>query len=253
MEKDIWLKSSFTKKNLPDWTCPHCSKGILKGDTFKHEETALSRSWHSEEDWYPEFVQYSFTGSLVCSSCKEFVAFLGKGEEEFHQYYDGNLQKYVEENYSLFYPKFFHPTLQLFKIAEECPKEIEESINDSFALYWNDLGSCANKIRVSLELLLNKFNIKKTFINQHRKRQRLSLHKRIEEFKKIKPDIAELLLAIKWIGNTGSHIGELEKIDILETYEMLELALNKLYDNKEDELKKMAKEINKRKGKRKRK
>lgn len=252
MDKDIWLKSSFTKKSIPDWTCPYCKKAILKFDTFKSEESALSKSWHSHEDWEPEYIQYSFTGSLNCPSCNEFVAFLGNGREEFNHYYDEYHKEYIEENYSSFTPKFFYPTLQLFKIPDNCPDEIKNVINDSFALFWNDLASCANKIRVSLELLMDEFKIKKTIINRQRKRQRLSLHKRIEEFKNSKPEIAELLLAIKWVGNSGSHIGKLEKIDILETYEMLELSLNKLYDNKEDELKKIAKEINKRKGKRKR-
>lgn len=252
MDKGIWLKSNFTKNRVPDWTCPHCQKSVLKFDTFKSQETAISRSWHSHEDWEPEYIQYSFTGSLSCPSCNEFVAFLGDGREEFNHYYDEYREEYVEENHSSFTPKFFYPTLQLFKIPDSCPGEIAKTINESFALYWNDLASCANKIRVSLELLMDEQKVKKTFINKKRKRQRLSLHKRIEAFKNSKPNIAEFLFAIKWIGNTGSHIGKLEKIDILETYEILELSLNKLYNSKEDELKKIAKEINSRKGRRKR-
>jgi len=69
----------------------------------------------------------------------------------------------------------------------------------------------------------------------------------------IKPDIADFLLAIKWIGNTGSHTGKLERIDVLEAYELLELSLNKLYDDTEIKLSKISKEIIKRKGTRKRK
>lgn len=252
MEKEIWLKSNFTLKTSPNWSCPNCKKGILKLDTFKKEETALSKSWHSDPDWEPEYIRYTFTGSLTCGNCSEFVAFLGNGSEEFNHYYDEYRNEYVEENFSSFTPKFFHPTLQLFFINDHCPEEIRNIINDSFALFWSDLASCANKIRVSLELLMDEFKVKKTFIDRNRKRRRLSLHKRIEEFENSKPEIAEFLLAIKWIGNAGSHIGELEKIDILETYQMLELSLNKLYDNQEKELKKLAKEINKRKGTRKR-
>jgi len=66
-------------------------------------------------------------------------------------------------------------------------------------------------------------------------------------------EVKELLLAIKWIGNTGSHVGKLETIDILETYQLLEFALKKLFGNEESKIKKITKEINKRKGIRKRK
>jgi len=252
MDKDIWLKASFTKKRVPDWPCPHCSKATLRFDTFKSEETALSKTFHSNEDWGPEFLHYSFTGSLTCPSCNEFVAFLGSGSEEFDYYYDDYHDQHVEKNYSLFYPKYFFPALQLFKIPDKCPSDVKQAISDSFALYWNDRSSCANKIRVSLELLMNQLKVRKYLITEQRIKKRLSLHARIEAFKTSKPDIADFLLAIKWIGNTGSHSGKIEEIDILEAYEMLELTLNKLYDNKEDELKRVAKAINKRKGTRKR-
>lgn len=249
MDKDIWLKSSFADNKIPDWICPHCKIGVLKLDNFKAKETALSKSWHSHEDWEPEFIRYTFSGSLICDKCEEFVAFLGNGNEEFAHYYDQYSNDYIEENYSSYSPKYFYPTLQLFDLNKNCPDEIEDVINESFALFWNDLTSCANKIRVSLELLMDEFKVKKSFINNKRKRQKLTLHKRIEEFKSIQPEIADYLLAIKWIGNAGSHIGKLEKIDILETYELLELSLNKLFDDTEKKLKKIAQEINKRKGK----
>ncbi|MEO6884584.1 MAG: DUF4145 domain-containing protein [Bacteroidia bacterium] len=248
MKKEIWLKTNFADKKTPDWICPYCNSGILKLDTFKKSETALSRSYHSDDGWEPEFSRYTFSGSLICQNCNEFVSFLGDGSEEFSSDYD-NRDDYHEINYSLYSPVYFHPTLQLFELNSNCPIAIERVINESFALYWNDLTSCVNKIRVSLELLMDEFKVKKILVNKRKKQQRLSLHHRIEEFKNVKPEIAEYLLAIKWIGNAGSHIGTLEKIDILETYELLELSLNKLYDDTEKKLKKIAKEINKRKGK----
>lgn len=253
MDKQLWLKSEFDKKNIPDWTCPHCAKSILKIRSFESDETALSKEWQSHEDWEPEFIRFSFSGSLICPTCEEFVSFLGNGWLELYNRYDYQTERYMEEGKACYAPKYFYPALVLFEIPDKCPEKIREIISESFALYWSDLASCANKIRVSLEILMDEFRVKKTYINRNRNRKRLSLHQRIEEFKKLKKDVAEFLLAIKWIGNTGSHIGELNKMDILETYEMLELALNKLYDNNEVRLTKIAKEINKNKGRRKRK
>lgn len=94
---------------------------------------------------------------------------------------------------------------------------------------------------------MNQQKVKKTYI-QKGKRRRFTLHQRIEEFKLVKFEIANFLLAIKWIGNSGSHIGKLESKDILVAYELLEHTLNKLFDDKDSELKKKSKEINQRRG-----
>jgi transcription elongation factor Elf1 len=249
MEIKKWLKSSFSENNIPDWTCPSCNKGLLKieKDQFHFEETQLSASWHSEEGWEPEYIKYRFNGTLKCKNCNDFISFMGRGNLDHVHYYNDFQDEYFEDLNRVFYPLYFNPPLNLFQITKKCPKEIKNEIEDSFRLFWNDLPSCANKIRTSLEMLMNQQNIKKTFM-QGGKRKKLTLHKRIEEFKRVKPEIADFLLAIKWIGNTGSHIGILEKIDILDAYELLGHSLNKVFDDKETELKKKTKEIIKRKG-----
>jgi hypothetical protein len=56
-------------------------------------------------------------------------------------------------------------------------------------------------------------------------------------------------MAIKWIGNKGSHLGGIEKNDLLDAYELLEYSLNKLYNDPSKRLDKIAKRIIKRKGK----
>ena len=107
-----------------------------------------------------------------------------------------------------------------------------------------------NKKRDSIELLLNEQKVKKFEITGG-KRRPISLHKRIQLFGN--NDVKDLLTAIKWIGNTGSHnSSNLETIDVIETYKLLEFSLKKLYENEDKEIKKITDEINKRKGTRKR-
>ncbi|WP_373331448.1 DUF4145 domain-containing protein [Salmonirosea aquatica] len=101
-----------------------------------------------------------------------------------------------------------------------------------------------------MEILLTQEKVKRSVI-KNKKRRRLNLHDRIVEYQKKNSQIAEYLLAIKWIGNTGSHVGTLSQTDILDAYELLDFSLRKLYDNNEQTLNKMIKEINKRKGTRK--
>jgi hypothetical protein len=253
MEIKRWLKNSFSKNQIPDWLCPSCSSGLMKiePEQFHFEETQLSKSWHGHDNWEPEFIQYRFHGTLKCKSCGDFVSFLGTGGVDHVHYFDEYQNDYTEQYNDIFYPLFFNPPLPLFKVHKNCPDDIKNEIEDSFGLFWNDLPSCANKIRTSLEMLMNQQKIKKSFL-QGSKRKKMTLHRRIEEFKKVQPEIAGFLLAIKWIGNTGSHPGKLEKVDVLDAYELLEHSLNKLFDDTEGKLKKITKEINKRKGTRKR-
>jgi len=173
----------------------------------------------------------------------------GYGNVEYINYYDQVSDQHEEALIEEFTPTFFHPTLNIFRISENCPELVKNEIIDSFKLFWFDLPSCANKVRTSLELLLNEQKVNKT--TSTKKGRRLKLHERIVEYKKKNEQVADFLLAIKWIGNTGSHIGTLERNDLLDAYELLDFSLSKLYDNKETELEKLQREINKRKGTRK--
>ena len=56
-------------------------------------------------------------------------------------------------------------------------------------------------------------------------------------------------MAIKWIGNFGSHASDLlTKDDVLDAYEILELVISKLYEREDSiRVKKLSKDIVKRK------
>ena len=57
------------------------------------------------------------------------------------------------------------------------------------------------------------------------------------------------LLAIKWIGNEGSHPEKsLTKNDVIDLYEILEHVLSELFENKSKTILAKAKKINKAKG-----
>ena len=252
MDLTIWTKQYFDINSKLEWSCPSCEKNSLeiKKENFFSGETAESKKMRSEDqDWEVEWITLNFSGVLECKDCGEIVTFTGKGNVEHSGYYNYEMDDYVEEYNNVFSPTFFQPALHIFKIPKKCPTNVREEIIASFKLYWSDLSASANKIRSALEILLTEEKVKR-FQNKNGKRIPIFLHHRIESYKN--KEVIEFLLAIKWIGNTGSHIGGLEKIDILEAYKMLEFSLNKIYDNKEKEVKKIAKEINKRKGTRKR-
>ena len=123
-------------------------------------------------------------------------------------------------------------------------------LTKAFGLYWSDRGSSANRLRAATETLLSERRVPRFTINRNRKRVRISLHDRIEIFKARDADSAEYLLAIKWLGNTGSHYGldEFSDDDLLDGFELFEHVVERVYRRPEHRLKKIAKGINVRKG-----
>ena len=155
----------------------------------------------------------------------------------------GNGQRLIRRFFS---PLFFYPTLNIFPISNHCPEEISNQIRKSFSHYFSDQSAAANALRTALEYILNDLNIETNKINRKGENVDLKLHARIEIFGKQNPDLQPFLIAAKWIGNAGSHVGEINKDGILDGYELLFHCLDEIYE-KPEKIKTLgakAKEIN---------
>ncbi|MEZ5893123.1 MAG: DUF4145 domain-containing protein [Parvularculaceae bacterium] len=67
------------------------------------------------------------------------------------------------------------------------------------------------------------------------KRSRLSLHARIDKYKQTDSNSAEYLLAIKWLGNEGSH-ASLDKVgerDLLDGFDTFDHLIERIYVKRE--------------------
>lgn len=245
------FKNAFQTKSFPEYTCPTCHKGILfiEHKNIKTYESANSISAHGHDAWEPEWMQGIFFGILKCSngSCGETVVMTGEYVSKEKHEYDYQNDTYDLVVNKLLTPTCFNPAPHIFQLHKELPENINYEIINSFKIFWLDISSCANKIRRVVELIMDDMKIPKTYL-QSGKRKGYSLHKRIEQFKAKKPEEADLLMAIKWIGNSGSHTGDgLTKDDILDSYEILEHVTNKLYEKDTKRISKLTKTINKRK------
>jgi hypothetical protein len=247
----ISFKNPFQIENLPDWYCPTCNAGVLKCDSknIKTFESASSLSVKGHDAWEPFWMSGIFIGLLKCSnsSCNETVAITGYYKTNEDHEFDSVNDRYDLIVSQLLTPTSFNPPLHFFKINKNIPESINKVIISAFNIYWIDISSCANKIRVVVELIMDNLKVPKTFI-QSRKRKGYTLHKRIELFKVNNPEQADLLMAIKWIGNIGSHTSDdITKDDILDAFEILNHVTTNLYDKEADRIKKLTKTINKRK------
>jgi hypothetical protein len=257
MKKELWEHVVFSPDDKIKWPCPSCGQSnlTLPKENFVVKETGESERLHLKlNDWDPEWVQFHFTALFVCTNteCLETVTCLGHGSPNTHQYYNP-VSEEIEDCADEFYPRFFYPPLQMFSIPKKCSLLVVQEITKSFSLFWNDAAACANKIGVAIEQIMDDKKIKRIRVVRS-KRKTLSLHARInEEFRLKESEAADQLLAVKWIRNSGSHIGEITNADVLEAYEILEHALVEIYEGRAKNIKKMVKEINKARGPRRKK
>ena len=254
VQRELWKVSFLSWPTLP---CPRCGLGALTvpKDSISKEEPAWSEALRGHDAWEPEWIVRRFIAILTCAnpSCGEKVA--ACGEVELEWYYDyGPDGKTITVTNDRFIPRFFEPALPVFPIPENCPKEVKDELKKAFALIWSDAGSSGNRLRVAVEALLNERGVqKKAKIKKGQnkgKYRELKLHGRIERFAEREKDAATQLMAIKWLGNTGSHtaLEGLTHDDLLGAFEHFEYALDLVYVKKGPALAKLARAINKKKG-----
>jgi hypothetical protein len=244
MNRDIW-KQTLSENHAPRWSCPTCGTGFLrlKDRPIKVYATRESINASLSQDFYQGDATERFVCVLQCdkSSCAEPVSVLGTtGWEEVPDYDEEGYQGYAWSRYLV--PMFFDPPLALIDIPRTCPNEVRLELVAGFRLYWCHLGAAANRIRTAVELLLTYLRIKR-FTPQHGRRRRLNLHERIQIFRAHKPELGVPLLAIKWLGNEGSHPGALSHNDLLDAFGIVEHVLDELLNPASPEVQRIAKQI----------
>ncbi len=242
------------------WLCPSCKKGEL----IRYQGDSISRNTKEtqEKELFDEFNDFGEFGDgkeqlhvaiFNCNStnCCQSVASVGLLTVE-RRYHEIDPVDEIDENYStstFFYPKFFFPNLEIFEIPTKCPKRVTDALNESFKLYFSSPKACANQARIALEELLNSLKVKKVFKTKKGTLKKLNLHERIESLEGNYSEFKNLIKAIKWLGNAGSHSkGELNYQNLLEAYEMFDHVLSEIYNPKLKRLNNKARKIIKKKG-----
>jgi hypothetical protein len=211
-------------------------------------EPTFSNDLHSEDWWEPEHMTQRFASLLKCqnSSCGEIVFVAGNAVVEV--YYDEEGPNY----YDLLEPVTTTPSLGVFPLDDRWPESVRNQLKFAFSHLFCDPGASANRLRATVECLMDDRGVRK--YPRTGRRRPIDLHTRIVDFKDQNSDAADLLLAVKWLGNTGSHadVSGLTREDVLDGMELLERALHLIYDDSAKRLAKLARDINRRRGPRKR-
>jgi hypothetical protein len=242
MKRSLW-KQNLTKNWCPAWPCPICRKESIKlvPKSLIYKETVNSKRAYNHEAWDPEWIEYTFTAWAECKhqSCKQQFAIAGVGGVSPEQTEDG----FEWEDY--FAPRICQPMPDMLDFPTKCPDDIKEELRASFGVFWSHQAACAGRIRVSVECLMNHLGIPKRKKDKNGKYFDLSLHARIDGFAKTEPNVGPHLMALKWLGNAGSHNGEVRKDDLLDAFEIMEHALVEIIDKRSAKVAALAKKLTK--------
>lgn len=216
-----------------EWPCPACGQKtlLIDNESFYMKSLLESRRAQNEEWFEPYMDETVFSCMAHCSraNCDEVVVCIGKGgwEEEW----DDEMRN---RDYVPWYkPMSFVPTLHPFALPGKCPAEITGPITASFSVYLSQPGSAANLIRISVERMLTAIGVPE----HNDKNKRINLHQRIELLDGQYTPYKDTLMAIKFLGNAGSHTyDEVFFFKQKTAYEIMEYVVNDLFSGRKESI-----------------
>jgi len=231
---------------LPNWPCPTCGKGhlITNKEALLDLETGPSKAERDHDAWDPDWIVRRFAGILACNfaNCGDMVAIIGDvSVVEFYGYdYEGNT---THEYSDAFRPRSLSPAPLPIRPPENSPELVKRALREAAGLIWMSSEGAANQMRQAVEHLMDELGVAIPPSGKH-----ISLDSRIKEFEKTDQKNAEILLAVKWLGNSGSHAGGLTRDDVFDAFDMIELVLVNLYDTTTADIMAKVKAVNTQKG-----
>ncbi len=245
MNRSLW-NQNLSKDWCPAWPCPVCRKESVRlvPNSLMHKETVQSKRAHGHDDWDPDWIAHTFTAWAECKhqSCKQQFAIAGVGGVSLEETEEGDDWPYY------FVPMACCPMPDMFDFPTKCPDIVKAELRAAFALFWSNQSACAGRIRVALECLMTHSGVQRRRRDKNGKYFDLTLHARIDAFSKREPNVGPHLMALKWLGNAGSHNGEVRKDDLLDAFEIMEHALVEIVDRRSAKVAALAKKLTKKHG-----
>lgn len=210
-----------------------------------YHSSADSRRTLKSEGYDPDADVGVFVLRLECAmrNCRESVACVGR-----YSGYLGAGSSGETVGEKALDPLFFCPTVPIFDLPANVPDQIAEPLRQSFALFWSNPNAAANSLRVAVEAIMDLSNVRKTTVNSKGKRVPLILHARIEQFKTSNADLGKKLMAIKWLGNSGSHLTAISKKNLYGGFRLVEYVIQEMFEDRTKTLDSLAKRINMKRG-----
>ena len=220
MNEELW-RGKF--KHLPAWPCPACGTGTLHVVDGSFREHLHPGDLGCIQEGYidPDDVIGMFAAILECGCrpCNRHV--LVHGIYESFREGDGNEFEWING----YTPKSFYPSPPLVMLPEKTPEAVAVHMERSFGLYWSDPLACAGALRSALEAIADHLGIPRNKPNGGF----YPLSQRLKVLERTHPKLADVMDAIKNVGNDGAHGDAMNSSTLLAAYELLAMELRALY------------------------
>jgi hypothetical protein len=189
-----------------------------------------------------------FSLQLICdnSSCGEVV--IVSGDTSLVEFYDHEDDRW--EYFSHLCPRAMFPAPLIIEVPTQAPREVRDNIRLASSHYWFDTSAAANRLRASVEFLLDFLEIPRESVNTaNRNTRRLDLNARIAHYEQLNAEHAPSLTALRMIGNLGSHGENVQQEAILDAFEVYEYTLDALCGQRKDRIEALRQRLIETKGK----
>jgi Domain of unknown function (DUF4145) len=231
---------------FPVLLCPVCRRISLEL-AYESFESPESRAGHDDENWDPTWDHGYFYGSLTCprTPCSNKYAIAGRWRTDYAVISNGmsgssdgaDFVNYLSVTYIL-------PAFPLMDYPDDVPDKVREAVAGAAQVVLSDASAAANRLRTAIEVLLDAKQVRQ--FKTGSRSERLNTHTRIELFGRTDASAAQHLMAMKVIGNVGSHEREILPLsEVLAGMEHFARALEIIYDRKEKDLERRAALISK--------
>ena len=235
------ISAAFYDGFQVEWPCPACGQMTLQviKESFVRKNTAAACSYEVEGGYEPEHDVSVFSCMASCSrqQCQEVVACSGKSvmELDWDEQHTRDVYHHVNK------PLSFVPALHPFAIADKCPEEIAEALEAAFSVFLMQPGAAANLIRISVEAMMTAMDVPE----RTDKGKRIVLHQRLKNLPEIYGPYKDPLMAIKFLGNAGSHSFDGVSVsDIEDAFEIMEYVVNDLFSGRKESVDVLTRRIN---------
>lgn len=232
--------SPYRASDIPVAPCPACdTRSMRPGEPDFVEDPDSAGQW-GHPAWEPTWVRGRFSVKYRCGSCESELWSLGsyvvvEDEPDDYESPMGHIELMTVD--------IFYPPLRLMEVPVATPDTVLKPAVAAGSAWPGMPGSAANLLRQAVEQLLTEQGV--AALTAGPKASRLSLEQRLKAYTTSGSPVADLLKAVKWIGNDGSHSDQVERADVLAAARFLQRALVHLYDNDElAELTALAKRVN---------
>ena len=236
IHRKIW-RAQWDEGDYPSLPCPACNAPLnFVEDSLVVKQPDYNQelfSWADLDEALSRFAVWFVCGH---SKCGEVVAVSG---DCTYDYAYNEMGETVAER--TFHPVAMHPAPPVIVARHDVPQVIRNELTASFGLFWVSHESCASRLRVVVELILDH----EGFPAESSPGKFVFLHQRIEDWHSLYGglSIAKSFMAIKWLGNVGSHETRVSRERLLDAYEILSRLLERLFPADEGYLDELADEI----------